>query len=111
MEQFEVKARAILLGAAFLSIASADADAQTREQLQGEGEFVRTLIRARDAKDCRLQLRLIDERKTELRSQMHRLKRSKPAAVPMKSDGEAMYLAAQMEGLMNRRALVARECK
>ena len=106
-----MKARAILLGTALLSIASANAHAQTKEQLQAEGEFVRTLIKARDAKDCRLQLRLIDERKTELRSQMQRLRRSKPAGVAITSDGEAMYLTDQMEGLMKRRAVVARECK
>ena len=106
-----MKARATLLGTALLSIAAANAYAQTNEQLQAEGEFVRTLIRARDAKDCRLQLRLIDQRQTELRLQMQRLSRSKPAGVPITSDGEAMYLADQMESLVNRRAVVARECK
>ncbi|PJI88661.1 hypothetical protein DAH56_13760 [Sphingomonas koreensis] len=106
-----MKAQAILLGTAFLSIVSTNSYAQTKEQLQAEGEFVRTLIRARDAKDCRLQLRLIDERQTELRSQVKSLRHSKQAGVPITSGGGTRYLLTQIEGLTNRRAIVARECK
>jgi len=85
--------------------------AQTREQLRAEGEFIRAVIRALDAKDCKLAIRLIDKRQADLRLQAQERTQGKSMRDGIKSDGDLRYLAAQMEGLTNRRAIMARECR
>lgn len=104
-----VKQVVILACAAILTLIPESLYAQTAEQQRSEGDFVRALIRAQDADDCHLVLRLIDKREFVVRSQLRELSR-KTDRRAFSSDRRRMYLLEQIRGLENRRAVMSREC-
>lgn len=104
-----MKQAVILVCAAILTLSLEDLHAQATEQLRSEGEFVRALIRARDANDCRLALRLIDKREVVVKSQLREFSQNRDRRA-FASDRQAMYLLEQIRGLENRRAILSREC-
>ena len=104
-----VKQVVILACAAILTLIPESLYAQTAEQQRSEGDFVRALIRAQDADDCHLVLRLIDKREFVVRSQLRELSR-KTDRRAFSSDRRRMYLLEQIRGLENRRAVMIREC-
>lgn len=102
--------QAVPLACACILMLSAEGlHAQTTEQQRSEGEFIRALIRAQDASDCRLALRLIDRRKAVVQSQLRDFNRSRDRRASA-SDRQRTYILEQIRGLENRRAILNREC-
>jgi hypothetical protein len=104
-----VKQAVLLACASILTLSAEDLHAQTIEQQRSEGEFVRALIRAQDANDCHLALRLIDKREGIVQSQLREFNRNRDRRA-FAPNRRRTYLLEQIRGLENRRAVMSREC-
>jgi len=105
-----VRKRVFFVCSFFVLLGAENVHAQTVEQLRSEGQFNRKLIQAREAKDCRLALRLLRERKAVVHAQVMALGRGNADRTP-KSIGELMHLDTQMRGLEHRHTIISRECR
>jgi hypothetical protein len=105
-----MKPTAFLVCSILLTLSAERLHAQTAAQRWSEGAFLRTLIRAEDAKDCHLALRLLDEREAVIKSQALEFGRNRDRSTPA-SESERMYLYEQIRGLESRRVILSRECR